>query len=131
MTLGKYLRKKRLEKQWTQVELAKALGVRQNYVAYLENDQRKPSYEVLKKLAQNLNIPFDELFFLVHPDTKDHFSPMDLLFNTFRQNKSLLQQHAVTKNELKLLESVRARGKIIKEEDYIKLLETIRKVYQR
>ena len=52
----KYLRK---SLNLTQEEFAKSLGVEQGYISQIENNQRKPSIEVLQKLYEVYNISAD------------------------------------------------------------------------
>jgi transcriptional regulator with XRE-family HTH domain len=52
----KYLRK---SLNLTQEEFAKSLGVEQAYISQIENNQRKPSFEVLQKLYEVYNISAD------------------------------------------------------------------------
>ena len=59
---GKRLRKLRLEKGWTQEELADKAGMHFTYVGQIERGVRNPSLVNLQKLAKALNISSGKLF---------------------------------------------------------------------
>ena len=58
LTLGKLIRQSRIEKGYSQRELAKLLGINFTYLSKLENDNADypPSREVIKSLATNLEL---------------------------------------------------------------------------
>jgi len=63
MSLGKKLKQLRIEKGWTQNELAKRSGLARGYLAQLEGDVvANPSAETFLKLARAFNIPPEELY---------------------------------------------------------------------
>jgi len=51
----------RLKNGFTQVELAKNLGVKQNTISMWENNHIKPSIKIIKKLAKVLNVSVEEI----------------------------------------------------------------------
>lgn len=51
----------RNKKGMTQTELAEACGITQKAISAIEVERRRPSYEVLIKLAKALNVKVDEL----------------------------------------------------------------------
>lgn len=56
------IREKRLEKGWTQFELAERSGVPQPSISQIENGNRRyPTYENIKKIAKALEINIEEL----------------------------------------------------------------------
>lgn len=139
ITFGQYLKTRRRELGLTQVQVAKKLDVGQNFVAYMENDQRKPSNDVLKRLADCLSLPMDELYLKVHPDVEDIFSNrpqkrertrFNPLLHKLRYDRTLREKYAITDDDISLLGSIQARGEITRLEDYIFLLMTIRQVFR-
>ncbi|HRU96921.1 MAG TPA: helix-turn-helix transcriptional regulator [Ruminococcus sp.] len=54
----------RKQKNLTQDELAKALGVSRQTINAIENDKYNPTLELAIKLARYINIPVEELFIL-------------------------------------------------------------------
>ncbi|MBT2576869.1 helix-turn-helix transcriptional regulator [Bacillus sp. ISL-8] len=56
------IREARLEKGWTQLELAKKSGVPQPTLSQIESGERKyPTYQNIKKIAEALGIKTEEL----------------------------------------------------------------------
>ena len=53
------LRKKRQDAGLTQIELAKLIGISRSSLSLIERGERKPSYEVMKKISQALNEPVE------------------------------------------------------------------------
>ena len=49
--LGACIKLNRLEKQWSQQDLADRVATTRAYISLLENDKRLPSFDVLEKLA--------------------------------------------------------------------------------
>ncbi len=61
MTLGENIRRKRLEYDLTQLELAKRIGVSKAMIGYYEQGIKLPSIPSLIKLADTLHCSVDEL----------------------------------------------------------------------
>jgi transcriptional regulator with XRE-family HTH domain len=56
------IREKRLEKGWTQLELAEKSGVPQTTISQIESGNRRyPTHENIKKIAKALEIKIEEL----------------------------------------------------------------------
>jgi len=59
--IGEKMRKFRLEKEWTQVELAKKAGINSNYYAKLERGEKKVSHEYLTKIAKAFGVGIEDI----------------------------------------------------------------------
>lgn len=59
--LNERIRKLRLERNWSQVDLAKRLNVTKQSVSNWENDNIQPSIEMLVKLAEAFSVSTDYL----------------------------------------------------------------------
>ena len=59
--LNERIRKLRLERNWSQVDLAKRLNVTKQSVSNWENDNIQPSIEMLVKLAREFSVSTDYL----------------------------------------------------------------------
>jgi len=59
--IGSKIKELRAKKQITQEELGKIVGVTTSMIGMYEIDARKPSYDVMKKLADYFNVPVDYL----------------------------------------------------------------------
>ena len=58
---GAALKKARLGKKLTQEKLAELIGITPTHLKQLESERRKPSFDVLYKLAYSLNLSLDSL----------------------------------------------------------------------
>jgi len=58
---GLHLRKLRLDRKMTQIELAYKGGFDRNYIGMLERGERNPTLKNLKRISQALDIPLTEL----------------------------------------------------------------------
>ena len=99
MPFSKKIAELRKEKDWSQAELAKKVGVHQRYVSSWETDKSMPHAETLIKLAQVFEVSTDYLLFDNVPregiskindfDLYEQFRQTDLLPEDLR--KSLKQ----------------------------------------
>jgi transcriptional regulator with XRE-family HTH domain len=60
-TLGDVVRERRAAEDMRLRELARRLDVTPSYVSDIENDRRVPSEEVLRRIADELQLDFDDL----------------------------------------------------------------------
>lgn len=61
MTLGENIRKKRLEYDIEQQELAKRVNVTKSFICRIEKGRQIPSVKMLNKIADVLHCSIDEL----------------------------------------------------------------------
>lgn len=61
----------RLAKGYTQAELAQRAGISLQTVFAIENGYRHPSFVLLKKLAQALDVPMESLIPAAQPPEKE------------------------------------------------------------
>jgi transcriptional regulator with XRE-family HTH domain len=134
-TLGAVLRHRRRQLEITQQDVARRVGVRANYIGYLERNMRRPSTAVLGRLAKVLDLDREELFFLAHPQVR-HFIQIHepdrrrSAWEEFRCNKPLHSRHAITPAELRVLEQASALGAVRSSRDYLFILQAIRQALQ-
>ena len=55
--VGRNVRRYRLERNWSQEQLAFEASIHQTYLSGVENGTRNPTITVLKKLADALGVP--------------------------------------------------------------------------
>ncbi len=60
--IGKNLKTARLNKNWTQVELADKAGINSNYYAKIERGDISPSYETFEKIFKALGVKSKDIF---------------------------------------------------------------------
>jgi transcriptional regulator with XRE-family HTH domain len=61
MTLGEKIKRFRIKKHMSQQKLADILGINQTFISALELNTRKPSYDLLPRLAEALNVNASDL----------------------------------------------------------------------
>ena len=63
MNYGQAIKKLRCEKVWeNQTEFAKNIGITQSYLSSIENDNKKPSTDLLEVIANYTKVPMAILF---------------------------------------------------------------------
>jgi transcriptional regulator with XRE-family HTH domain len=70
MAIGRYIRRHREKGRMSQQTLADLMGVAQSTISNWESEFRHPDCEELKRLAQTLGVPMDELL-------RDHRPPTE------------------------------------------------------
>lgn len=61
MTLGKEIKKARIDKGWMQKDLQEKTGLSQKYLSQIENDAVDPRASILRRIALALGISTDRL----------------------------------------------------------------------
>ncbi len=59
--IGRLVRDLRISAGMTQFDLSEAIGVNNSYLSRIENGERRPSTKVMRKMAEVLDYPYDEL----------------------------------------------------------------------
>jgi transcriptional regulator with XRE-family HTH domain len=93
-TFGKVIRQVRKEKELSQRELAKLIGVDYTYLSKLENDHAgyPPSEDVIHKLALHLDLKEEELRHLAGRITPDDAEVFEELVRKYKQMPALLRR---------------------------------------
>ena len=79
MSFGKNLKDMRVEKNVSQDDLAKKIGVHANHISRYERDLSSPSIEVVQKIADALEISIDELVYGKANNTEVGLNDRDLI----------------------------------------------------
>jgi len=61
--LGSIIKSARISKQLTRKELGEKLCITQRHLIAIENENQKPSYDLLFNLIRELSIPADTIFY--------------------------------------------------------------------
>ncbi|MFY7912339.1 MAG: helix-turn-helix domain-containing protein [Emticicia sp.] len=77
MHIGKVIKEARLEKGYSQSELAQKTGISNSYLSQIESEKQDPSLETMEQLSEALDVPTYILFFkamqeenIQNPDNK-------------------------------------------------------------
>jgi transcriptional regulator with XRE-family HTH domain len=77
--LGEAIKLARLEKEMTREELAAKLHITPRHLAAIENERKKPSFDLLFQLIHELHITADRLFY---PETEhDHLELEEIVLS--------------------------------------------------
>lgn len=57
-----WLEEKRLDKGFSQQELADRVNISREYISMIENGQRTPSVTIAKKISKELDVPWVKFF---------------------------------------------------------------------
>jgi transcriptional regulator with XRE-family HTH domain len=61
MSLGKEIKKARIDKGWQQKDLHEATGLSQKYLSEIELDKVDPRFSIVKRIARALGVSIDRL----------------------------------------------------------------------
>jgi transcriptional regulator with XRE-family HTH domain len=134
--LGGFLRSRRAELGLTQRQLAQKIGVEASHVAFIESGRRKPSLNLVARMADTLRVDRQELLVLAHPEAKaliaeSGFEPSKKTAPSWRrfiQDRRLLARYHVTKRELQALEHLSLLGTALSAKDFLAILTLIRDI---
>lgn len=107
-TLNEQIKKYRMSKKLTLAVLAERLGVTVSAVASYENGSRKPSFDVLIKIARIFNVTIDNLLGYTNKDLIDvstlslsQRNNVQALISTYKKfNMLLADKISLDKNEI-------------------------------
>lgn len=94
--IGGNLRKILKDKKIDSKEFAEMLGVSTTYISYLLNDKRKPSFELLDKIAEKLNVSFDDI---LGDDSEKLSEDVNSIKNDIRRTKDIASSLPVIPKE--------------------------------
>lgn len=61
MSLGREIKKARIDKGWKQQDLQAATGLSQKYLSQIELDKVDPRFSIVKRIARTLGVSMDRL----------------------------------------------------------------------
>ena len=131
--LGRLIRERRRLLNLTQEELARRIRVSMPFVGHLETGHRRPSEKTIAKLAKVLGLDQQELFLLANPGTRALFrshSPDSAgsAWDQFKRNRQLHRAHKISLTEMSMLERAALLGEAESPEDFIFILNTVRRL---
>lgn len=89
--LGYILKKARLNRGYTREQLSERTGISVRYLTAIENEQKRPSYDVLYLLLHNLGISADCIFYPEKPDEAEEQYMLRLLQQCSNRDKKVVQ----------------------------------------
>ncbi len=137
-SLGRILKHRRELLGLTQRELAAKIGVKASHVAYLENERRRPSLSLLKRLADVLGLDKESIFLMAHPEAKALLSRHDgppekrteNSWSKFVSDRALRARYEIKPRELEILRQVNLLGKVSSPRQFLFILNSIRQAVE-
>jgi transcriptional regulator with XRE-family HTH domain len=132
---GRVLKQQRIALRLTQRAVAERVGVKPSHIAYLENGSRRPSLELLTRIAKTLGLDEKRLFKLAHPEAKgltdghDKLAPRDepqQAWRRFLSDRVLISRYQVTRRELQALKQLSLLGYVCSPREFLAILTLIR-----
>lgn len=99
--LGNAIRTARIAKHFSQEELAELVNITPTHLKHIESEHRKPSLEVLWKLATILNLSLDNLLFPSSAEKNTFYLQANILLKQCSE-KQLMAAVAILEEILKL-----------------------------
>ena len=90
MNIGEKIRQLRNEKNFTQPELAEAMGIEQSYLSKLENDKSLPSNDVLNRILDVFDLEVGDLVDDLDQGARNQLRQIPDVANHFNRQKQLL-----------------------------------------
>ena len=130
---GNLIRERRRLLNLTQEELARRIRVSMPFVGHLETGHRSPSEKTIAKLAKVLGLDPRELFLLANPSARKLLKsrPHDSTgsaWDQFKRNQQLHRAHKISLTEMSMLERAALLGDAESPEDFIFILNTVRRL---
>ena len=96
-TLGEIIKNARIKADITVEDLAAKVGVGERFIYRIENEGKKPSYDILYKLIRELSILPDQIFF---PEKQIEDSEMEslvrMLYNCDERSMQIIKRFMFT-----------------------------------
>ena len=116
--IGQKIKSYRKSNGWSQVELAKILGVGKSTIANYEKGYRSPRQNTIFQLADVFNISVDDLFPTINAETSSDTSPVQAIYDQLTPPR---RAKALTYLEKQLMEQNEDKTKINEVSEVIQL----------
>jgi transcriptional regulator with XRE-family HTH domain len=127
--LGEVIKLRRESIGLSQRQLGRRAGVTASHIAYIEAGRRRPSYSLLFRLGQGLNLGSQELFLLAYPEAALLIAPLPESHDpesAWRRFEAIARRYSVTAAELAVLRKISRIGRISSPHSYLSILNSIR-----
>jgi transcriptional regulator with XRE-family HTH domain len=134
-SFGRVIEERRHELGLTQEVVAKKVGVKANYIGYLERSMRHPSQKVVEKLSGALKLDPQDLYLLANPRVRTLLgkgksaaaADGSSLWQKFLRDSALQQKQGLTSREREALAQVAAAEKASSMAAIAKAIAALRK----
>lgn len=132
-SFGRVIEDRRRELGLTQEMVAKKVGVKANYVGYLERGMRHPSQKVVERLSSALKLDSQDLYLLANPRVRSLLGKApkaapasQSLWQKFLRDSSLQQSQGLTSQEKEALAQVAQAEKASSMAGVVKAIKALR-----
>lgn len=140
-TFGDIIYRRRKALSLTQEELADKVGVKPTYIGYLERGKRRPGPRIVSALAEHLNLNKSYLYLAANPTVKDFLRineetneiaerPIPQALIELREDRPIRDFFKITDDELVNLVKLDFLGQAKTKQDYVLLIQTLRKIFK-
>lgn len=135
-SFGRMIEVRRREMGLTQGVVAKKVGVRANYIGYLERGLRHPSLKVVEKISVVLKLDSQDLYLLANPRVRSLLgrekpaAPSNSAWQQFIRNPALQQESGLSKPERDALAQVAKAEKATSLPGVIRAVRALRKGFK-
>ena len=137
-SFGRIIEDRRRELGLTQEMVAKKVGVKANYIGYLERGMRHPSQKVVERLSNALKLDSQELYLLANPrvrallgkaptPTKAAAPASSSLWQKFLRDASMQQSQGISSREKEALVQLAAAEKATSPASITKVIKALRR----
>jgi transcriptional regulator with XRE-family HTH domain len=136
-SFGRIIEDRRRELGLTQEMVAKKVGVKANYIGYLERGMRHPSQKVVERLSNALKLDSQELYLLANPrvrallgkaPTPTKAAPASSsLWQKFLRDSSMQQSQGINSREKEALAQLAAAEKATSPASITKVIKALRR----
>lgn len=133
-SFGRVIEDRRRELGLTQEMVAKKVGVKANYVGYLERGMRHPSQKVVERLSSALKLDSQDLYLLANPRVRSLLGKApkaapasQSLWQKFLRDSSLQQSQGLTSQEKEALAQVAQAEKAASMAGVVKAIKALRR----
>lgn len=133
-SFGRMIEDRRHQLHLTQEMVAKKVGVKANYIGYLERGMRHPSQKVVEKLSQALKLDPKELYLLANPRVRALLGKGGAgqtrepsLWQQFLRDPALQQKQGLTSREQEALAQLAQADKANSMTAVLKVIKALRR----
>lgn len=136
-SFGRVIENRRRELSLTQERVAKKVGVKANYIGYLERGMRHPSQKVVEKLSTALKLNAQDLYLLANPKVRRLLGkakpavPTASRWQQFIRDTAQQQQQGLSKAEQQALAQLVAAEKANSLEGMLKAVRALRRGFTK
>jgi len=134
-SFGRIIEDRRRELGLTQEMVAKKVGVKANYIGYLERGMRHPSQKVVERLSNALKLDSQELYLLANPRVRALLGKAPAkaapsgqsLWQKFLRDSSMQQSQGISSREKEALAQLAAAEKAASPASIAKVVKALRR----